>query len=383
MIPLVDLKRQYALLREDLQTAIQWVMETSVFINGPHTKQFEQKFARASGARYGVGTSSGTTALHLTLAALGIGLGDEVITVPNTFIATAEAITMTGASVRFVDVDPQSYTMDPHKLAKAITDKTRALIPVDLYGQPCDRKMIAKIAEQHDLFVVYDAAQAHLAEFGGKPLGGFGDAVCYSFFPGKNLGACGDAGMVTTNNLELERRLRMLANHGRMEKYTHQVPGFNYRMDEIQAAVLDVKLTHLPAWTKRRRQIAQLYDIILSGCPVVTPWVDERVNPVYHLYVVRLKNRDAIKSALADIGIATGIHYPVCLHCQEAYSHLGYQKGDFPIAEKYADTILSLPMFPELTDDEVTTIGKIVRQQVAGGGAQVSGARLTPLSAKG
>jgi len=313
MIPLVDLKRQYSSIKEDIDEAIHSVVRGGNFINGRQIKQFEADFANISGASYGVATSSGTTALHLVLHAFGIGPGAEVITVPNTFIATTEAISQTRAKVVFVDIDPKTYNMDPSKIEAAITDKTKAIIPVHLYGHSCDIDPILAIAKRHNLKVIFDAAQAHMASYKNMPIGQFGDAVCYSFYPGKNLGAYGDAGMVLTNDEQMADKMRMLANHGRINKYEYLLEGFNYRMDELQAAVLNVKLKYLLRWTQRRRQIAQLYDKLLSRLDVVTPFVARDARHVYHLYVIRIKNRSQVKAALAREGIITGVHYPIII----------------------------------------------------------------------
>lgn len=372
MIPLVDLNKQYATIKHDIKQAVDKTIESMAFINGPQIKQFERDFAAVSGARFGVGASSGTTALQLALAGLGIGPGDEVLTVPNTFIATSEAITHTGAKVVFVDVDEKTYTIDPKRIEKSITKKTKAIIPVHLYGQPCDIQAIGKIARKHKLKVVYDAAQAHLATFEGRPIGEFGDAVCYSFYPGKNLGAYGDGGLVVTNDEKLAKKMFMLADHGRIEKYEHLMEGFNFRLSEIQAAILNVKLKHLPEWTRRRQALAQEYNRRLKDFDAVTPYQDERMGHVYHLYVIRIKNRDAVLKYLHENGVGAGIHYPVCLHRQKAYAYRGYKRGDFPIAEKYSKELLSVPIFPELTADDQDKIVSVLHEAVAHAG----GARL-------
>lgn len=372
MIPLVDLKKQYQSIKPEIDQAIQSVLESTAFINGPASKRFEEDFAHLSGASYGVGTSSGTTALYLALKALGIGSGDEVITVPNTFIATTEAISQTGARVRFVDVDERTLNIDPKRIEAVINEKTKAIIPVHLYGQSCDVSAIGEMVRKHHLEVVYDAAQAHLAEFEGKPLGLFGSVVCYSFYPGKNLGAYGDAGIALTNDGALAQKMRMLANHGRSDKYEHLMEGYNYRIDSLQAAVLNVKLKYLPQWSQRRRDIAQIYNSILEDSPVVTPYVDDRMQHVYHLYVIRVKNRDKVQAALQKEGIAAGIHYPIPLHLQKAYQYLGHFSGDFPVTEQAAQEICSLPMFPELTDQQAEMIATTVKRVCAQEGQEVA-----------
>ncbi len=356
MIPLVDLRRQYQSIKDEVHTAVNEAIESMAFINGPQIKQFERDFARISGAKFGVGASSGTTALQLALTGLGIGHGDEVITVPNTFIATTEAITHSGARVVFVDIDEQTYNIDASKIEAAITDKTRAIIAVHLYGQPCDIEGVLAVARKHDLKVIFDAAQAHLAEYDGNPIGGYGDAVCYSFYPGKNLGAYGDGGIVLTNDEDLAKRMEMLADHGREEKYAHLMEGFNYRLSEIQAAILNVKLKYLPEWTKSRQMLAREYGRLLQSMDVVLPYVDEKMSHVFHLFVVRLQHRDEIKSYLNDKGIGAGIHYPITLHTQKAYSYMNHAPDDFPVAERCSKEILSLPMFPELTIEDLQLI---------------------------
>lgn len=366
MIPLVDLARQYAQIKNEIKQAVDQTIESMNFINGPQIKKFEADFAAVSGAKYGVGASSGTTALQLALAALGVGPGDEVITVPNTFIATSESITHTGAKVVFADVDEKTHNISPARIEKAITRKTKAVVPVHLYGQPCDIKAIDDLARRHQLKVVYDAAQAHLAEFDGKPIGHYGDAVCYSFYPGKNLGAYGDGGLVVTNSEDLRKKMFMLADHGRIEKYEHEMEGFNFRLSEIQAAILNVKLKYLPAWTKSRRQLAVQYNRLLESLDVTVPFQDERAGHVYHLYVIRVKGRDRVLKYLHENGVGAGIHYPLCLHLQKAYAYLGHNKGDFPAAEKYSGEILSLPMFPELTLKEQEHIVALLKTAVTG-----------------
>src|SRR5262245_1468767 len=319
MIPQVDLKRQYKSIKKEIDETILAVLENAQFIQGKNVRLFEQEFALISGAQHGVATSSGTTALHLALTALRIGPGAEVITVPNTFIATTEAITQARAKVKFVDIDEKTYTMDATKLEEAITEKTKAIIPVHLYGQPCDMDPILEIARKHKLKVIADAAQAHMASYKDRPVGQLGDAVIYSFYPSKNLGAYGDAGMVLTNDEDLALKMRSLADHGRISKYEHLMEGFNYRMDELQAAVLRVKLKYLLKWTHRRRQIAKHYDMLLEQLDVVAPAVADYAKHVYHLYVIRVKNRERVLEALAKDGIAAGVHYPIPLHLQKAY----------------------------------------------------------------
>ncbi len=360
-IPLVDLKKQYLSIKKEIDKAIQGVIDETAFIMGDHVKGFEESFASIFGVGYAVGASSGTAAIFLALEALDIGEGDEVITVANTFIATTEAISSTGARVVFVDVDERTFNIDVARLEERITEKTKAIVPVHLYGQAADMDVIMKIAKRHELKVVEDASQSHLAEFNGKKVGTFGDAACFSFYPGKNLGAYGDAGMVTTSSSELADRIRKLSDHGRINKYEYVMEGYNFRLDALQAAILKVKLKYLPEWTEKRRAIAQAYNGLLQNLDIVTPYVDPRCKHVYHLYVVRTKVREQLKEALTKEGISTGIHYPIPLHLQKAYKYLGYKKGDFPVSEECSREILSLPIFPELTDEEVNRVANIVK----------------------
>ncbi|MFA5060536.1 MAG: DegT/DnrJ/EryC1/StrS family aminotransferase [Candidatus Omnitrophota bacterium] len=364
-IPLVDLKRQYQTIKKEIDRALLDIVERSSFISGPEINTFERSFAKMCGADCAVAVSSGTTAIYLALMALKIGKGDEVITAPNTFIATTEAISQTGAKVVFADVDDRTLNIDPEKLKKMITRRTKAVIPVHLYGQMCDMDAIMNIARRHHLLVIEDAAQAHLSEFKGKRAGSFGAAGCFSFFPGKNLGAYGDAGAIVTNDKKLAKEMKMLSDHGRIAKYEHLKEGYNYRMDNIQAAILNIKLKYLPRWTEKRRKIAQRYSELFAGTDIKTPYIDLRAKPVYHQYVVRIKNRDKVQGYLIEQGISTGIHYPIALHLQKAYRYLGYKKGDFPIVEKAASEILSLPIFPELTENEMQIIVRALKTACA------------------
>jgi dTDP-4-amino-4,6-dideoxygalactose transaminase len=361
-IPFVDLKAQYAGIKNEINEAVAGVVESAWFVGGPKVADFEENFAKYVGGKYAVGASSGTSALHLGLAALGIGPGDEVITATNTFIATTEAIMHAGAKAVLVDVEDDTLLIDPDKVEAAITPRTKAIIPVHLYGQPVDMKVMLDIASRHSLKVIADAAQAHGAALGGDRSAIHGDVSCYSFYPGKNLGAYGDAGMVVTNDKDIAAKAAMLSDHGRHEKYTHKVEGFNYRLDAIQAAVLDVKLRHLHEWTELRRSRAKRYTDAFADGPVrVVGEVEGRYH-VYHLYVVRTKNREKLQTELRERGIATGIHYPIPLHLQEAYKHLGLKKGAFPVAENSAEEIISLPMYAELTDDMVDEVVAAVRE---------------------
>ena len=362
-IPLVDLKRQYLSIKKEIDEAIQKVIDNSAFIMGENVQEFENEFAKFCGVKYGVGTSSGTTALHLALVACGVKQGDEVITVPYTFIATTEAISHSGGKVVFVDIEDRSYNMDSEKIEQAITEKTRAIIPVHLFGHPADMDKIMKIAKKHNLIVIEDACQAHGAEYKGKKVGSLGDIACFSFYPGKNLGAYGDAGMAVSDNQELEEKMRLLRNHGYQKKYYHEIEGYNYRLDAIQAAILRVKLRHLEEWTEKRRKNAKLYDELLKGSGVKTPLEMEYAKHVYHLYVIGTEEREGLYVRLKKNEISTAIHYPLPLHLQQAYSYLGYKKGDFPVSEACTERLLSLPMFPELTEDEIKKIVEIIKKK--------------------
>ena len=352
-IPLVDLGAQHRQLETELQAAVQRVFQRSSFVSGPEVERFEAEFASYLNATSCVAVSSGTTALHLVLHALGIGPGDEVITVPNTFIATAEAISAVGAKPVFVDVNPVSYTMDPARAERAITAKTRAFLPVHLYGQPADMDALLEIAHGRSLAVLEDACQAHGAEYKGRKAGTLGAAGCFSFYPSKNLGACGEGGAVVTSDPDLAERIRLLRNHGSVSKYEHRFPGYNFRMEELQGAFLAVKLKYLDEWNERRRMLAQHYDRLFSGSGVVTPTEMPYAKHVYHLYVIQAENREALRRRVTEQDIETGLHYPIPLHLQEAYRSLGYRRGDFPVSERLAERALSLPMYPDLTFEAV------------------------------
>jgi dTDP-4-amino-4,6-dideoxygalactose transaminase len=357
-VPLLDLKRQYDNIRTEALAAIDQVMDSTSFAGGPFVARFEKNFAEFCQCRHAIGVGSGTDALWVALHGLGVGNGDEVITAPNSFIATAEAISQCGAVPVFVDIDPRTYTLDPALLEAAITPRTRAIIPVHLYGQMADMDPILAIAEKHGLVVIEDAAQAHGAEYKGRRAGSLGHAGCFSFYPGKNLGAYGEAGAVVTNNEKLAEGMRIFRDHGQQRKYHHSVIGWNSRMDGIQGAILDVKLKHLPLWNAARRKNAELYtDLLADGngaaLPYALPYEAAYARHVYHIYPIRLKNRDQVLSRLAEKNIACGIHYPVPIHLQQAYSGMRKGKGAFPLTEKYANEQLSLPMFPELTEEQI------------------------------
>jgi dTDP-4-amino-4,6-dideoxygalactose transaminase len=323
---------------------------------GQNVKAFEKEFAAFCGAKHALGVANGTEALMLALRACDVGEGDEVITAANTFIATAEAVTSTGAQVVFADVNPDTYNIEVSEIEHRITPKTKAIIPVHLYGQPADMDPINEIARKHGLRVIEDAAQAHGAEYNGRRAGNLGEVACFSFYPGKNLGAYGDSGAVVTNDPEIARKIGMLRNHGRAEKHEHQMEGLNSRMDEIQGAVLRVKLRHLSDWNDLRRTKAELYNRLLEDVDVTVPVAADNVQHVYHLYVIRTTKRNALRTHLGDNGISTGIHYPRPLHLQPAYRHLNHSEGDFPISEAYSRQILSLPMCPELSEEGIERV---------------------------
>ena len=360
MIPLVDLRAQYRAIGAELEAAVKAVLPTGGYILGPEVAAFEQEFATHVGAAHGVAVNSGTSALHLALLAAGIGPGDEVITAPFTFVATVAAIRYTGARPVFVDVDPASFTLDPGRLEQALTPHAKAVLPVHLYGQAADLDPILEFAREHGLAVIEDAAQAHGAEYRGRRVGALGNSGCFSFYPGKNLGACGEGGMVVTNDDETARAVRMMRDWGQERKYVHTLPGFNYRMEALQGALLRVKLRHLEDWTLARRAHAARYDDLLKDLPVDLPTVEPERRHVYHIYAVRTQARAELQAALGEREIHTGIHYPIPVHLQPVCADLGGQPGDFPIAERLADEVLSLPMFPELTDEQQVSIAEAV-----------------------
>ncbi|ACS91098.1 DegT/DnrJ/EryC1/StrS family aminotransferase [Thermococcus sibiricus] len=360
MIPFVDVKREYHEIKEEIDNAVQRVLESGWFILGEELKKFEEEFAKYLGANYAIGVNSGSDALYLSVKALGIGRGDEVITVSHTFISTVDAIVRNGARPVFVDIDPETYTIDVNQIEEKITKKTKAIIPVHLYGHPADMDPIMEIAEKHGLYVIEDASQAHGAEYKGKKVGSIGHVACFSFYPTKNLGAYGDAGAIVTNDNELAERLRMMRNYGSPKKYYHDFIGVNSRLDEIQAAILRVKLKYLNRWNERRREIAKLYNEFLKDTGVITPVEKEWAKHVYHLYVIRHKERDELQQYLLRNGIKTQIHYPVPVHLQKAYLDLGV-KVRLPVTEQISQEILSLPMFPHLSDTEVEKIARVVK----------------------
>jgi dTDP-4-amino-4,6-dideoxygalactose transaminase len=364
-VPFLDLNAHHAPLMGEIETAIRQVISTGAFAGGPFVARFEEDFAACCQCEHAVGVGSGTEALWLALLAAGVGQGDEVITVPSTFMATAEAITYAGARPVFVDVDEQTYTMDPSLLEAAITSRTKAIITVHLFGQTADMDPIVRIAEKHGLAVFEDACQAHGADYKGRRAGSLGDAGCFSFYPGKNLGAFGEAGAVVTNDGELAEKMRILRDHGQVRKYHHSMIGWNCRMDGIQGAVLQIKLRHLDRSNALRRANAALYNRLLNDIEeIILPVEAPFARHVYHVYAIRTRDRDELMRSLNASGIGCGIHYPVPVHLQEAYQSLGHGPGAFPIAERVASEFVSLPMYPELTPEQIETVAAEVRDAV-------------------
>ncbi len=364
-IPLVDLHMQYQALKSEIDAAIQRVLDSTHFIMGEEVERFEAHFAGLCAARYGLGVSSGTDALHLALLACGVAPGDQVVTTPYTFTATAAAIAHAGARPVFVDIEADTYNIDPARLEAAITARTRAIMPVHLYGHPADMEPILAVARRHGLRVIEDACQAHGATYRGRPVGALADAGCFSFYPSKNLGAYGDGGMVTTNDPEIAARVRSLRDHGRRGKYEHMAVGYTYRLDAIQAAILDVKLRYLGAWNEARRHHAQRYNQLLAGTGLVLPVERPDCRAVYHVYVVRSPRRDEVVSRLQAAGVGAAIHYPLPLHLQPAWQDLGYRQGDFPVAEACASSVLSLPLYAELTEGQAQEVADRLKSIIA------------------
>ncbi|SFK76983.1 DegT/DnrJ/EryC1/StrS family aminotransferase [Methylocapsa palsarum] len=365
MIPFVDLKAQHAGVRTEINDAIQRVLDSCHFTLGPEVTAFETEFASYCQAQEGVAVNTGTSALHLALLAAGVGPGDEVITVPFTFVATVSAIQYTGATPVFVDIDPRTFTMDPTQIRAAIGPRTKAIVPVHLYGQPADMDPILAIARERGLVVIEDAAQAHGAEYKGRRAGSMGDMGCFSFYPGKNLGACGEGGMIVTSNPQFARTMRMLRDWGAEKKYHHVLKGYNYRMEAIQGAVLRVKLRHLERWTEARRAAAKRYDRLLAESGVSTPVAMPYARHVYHVYAIRTAHRQVWQETLEAKGVQTGIHYPFPVHLLPAFGDLGYAAGRFPHSERAASEVLSLPMFPELTEAQSAQVSEAVRSLAA------------------
>ena len=363
MIPLVDLKAQYKLLKPEIAAAIELVLDSGQFVLGDQVLAFEQEFAHYVGAAEGIGVNTGTSALHLALLAAGIGPGDEVITVPFTFVATVAAIGYTGARAVFVDIDPLSYTMDVTQLEQAITPRTKAIVPVHLYGHAADMDPILEVAKRHGLTVIEDACQAHGAEYKGHRVGSIGRMGCFSFYPGKNLGACGEGGMVVTNDPECAKKIRMLRDWGADRKYHHVIKGFNYRMEGLQGSILRVKLRHLDDWTEARRAHARGYNELLADTDLITPTERPWARHVYHVYAVRTREREVLQRTMNANGVGTGIHYPIPVHLQPAHADLGYQAGQFPHSERAADEVLSLPMYPEMSRTQREMVGAAMRNE--------------------
>lgn len=361
-VPFLDLKSNYIAIKDEIASAINEVLDHTAYILGEKVVHFEQVFAKAHDAKYCYAVSSGTDANHLPLWALGIKPGDEVIIPANTFIATAWGATLCGATPVFVDCESDSYNIDPKKIEQAITSKTKAIVAVHLYGQSADMGPLQEIAHKHKIYLLEDAAQAHLAEYKGKKVGTLGLAASFSFYPGKNLGAYGEGGALTTNDEKLAALCKMIREHGQSQKYHHEVYGHNYRMEGIQGAVLGVKMKYLEKWTNQRRAIADKYNHLLKDVSqIVLPMEMPYAKHVYHLYVIQTAHRDKLQTYLADQGISTGMHYPLPLHLQNCFKHLGYKKGDFPITERLADQCLSLPMFPEMTEDQITYVSEKIK----------------------
>lgn len=371
-VPFLDLKAQYHSIKDEVLPEIHNVLENTAYVMGKPVFNFEEKFAKEHQSEHCVALSSGTDGNHVAIWALGIGAGDEVIIPANTFIATAWGATLCGATPVFVDCHPESYNLDPAKVEAAITPKTKAIVAVHLYGQPADMDPLNEIAKKHNLFLLEDAAQAHFAEYKGKRVGGLADVASYSFYPGKNLGAYGEGGAVTTNNEELATKAKMIRDHGGKEKYNHEIYGHNYRMEGIQGAVLGVKLNHLGKWTDGRRTVAAKYRELLSDISEIkVPLEMEYAKHVYHLFVIqvkgkdgeeRSKRRDELQKFLGENEVASGLHYPVPLHQQKCFEHLGYKKGQFPVSEELAEQGLSLPMYPELTDEQIKLVSETVHK---------------------
>ncbi|MGQ9683239.1 MAG: DegT/DnrJ/EryC1/StrS family aminotransferase [Anaerolineae bacterium] len=361
-IPGEDITRQYQRIKDEVAVAIAEVLPTGKYVLGPNVLAFEQEFAAYCQTQYAVGISNGTEALHLALLACGVGPGDEVLTVPNTYIATVFAISYCGAKPVFVDVDPVTFNMDPAQVEAKITSRTKAILPVHMYGQCVDMDPLLEIARSRKLWVVEDAAHAHGALYKGRRAGSLGDIGCFSFYPGKVLGAYGDGGAVTTNDPGLYDRVKVLRYMGQHKKYLHEIIGYQQRLDELQAAILRVKLRHLETWIEERRRWAALYDELLAGTPVVRPQARGDVRHVYYVYTIRTPRREELIQFLADRGIGAWPMYPLEVPYQPAYAHLGHKMGDFPVADGHVSEILCLPMYPELTEDEVRKVAAAVRE---------------------
>jgi dTDP-4-amino-4,6-dideoxygalactose transaminase len=366
MVPFLDLKAQYLSIKPEIGAAIQRVLDSSQFVLGSEVAAFEQAFAAYCGeAKHCVGVNSGTSALHLALLAARVGPGDEVISVSFTFIATIAAIDYTGARAVLVDVDPKTATMNPAQIERAITPRTKVILPVHLHGQPADMDPILEIARKHNLVVIEDAAQAHGAEYKGRRCGSLGDLACFSFYPGKNLGAYGEGGAIVTNNDQYAKTMRMMRDWGQETKYHHDVKGFNYRMEGFQGAILGVKLKHLEQWTEARRAHARRYNELLEAIGIECPQEAPDTRHVFHIYAIRIPEREQLQQELQAAGIGTAIHYPIPVHLQKSFTHLGYKAGDFPVSEGLANTVLSLPMYPEMSETHISEVIEALRKTVA------------------
>jgi dTDP-4-amino-4,6-dideoxygalactose transaminase len=363
-VPFVDLKSQYLNIKDEILKEISEVLDNTAFVCGKKVRKFEEDFAYQNNVKYCIGLSSGTDALHTALKAIGISFGDEVIVPVNTFIATSEAVSLCGGKPVFIDHDERTYNIDVNKIEASISDRTKAIIPVHLYGQPAEMDDILEIAKRHNLYVIEDCSQAHFSTYKNQTVGSFGTISTFSFYPGKNLGSYGEAGAVVTNDEAFYSTMLRFRQHGSIDKYVHDSEGHNYRMEELQAGVLNVKMKYISEWTKKRQRAARLYTEQLSGINwsgFVTPYYPEHTVPVYHLYVIRSKERDALAGYLSDKGIATALHYPIPLHLQKAYSYLNHKTGDFPVAEKCCREILSLPIYPEITDEQIGFVCDSIR----------------------
>jgi len=362
-VPFVDLKGQYNRIKDEILEAINKVLGSAAFIGGDFLRQFEINFTKFCEADYCIGVGNGTDAIFISLKSLGIGKNDEVITAANTFIATSEAISLTGAKVVFCDVNENTYNIDTDLIEEKITEKTKAIIPVHLFGQPADMDKIINIAKKYDLFIIEDASQAHGARYKGKRVGSVGNIGCFSFYPAKNLGAYGDGGAIVTNDSKIAKIIRMYANHGRLEKYNHKFEGVNSRLDGIQAAILNVKLDYLEEWLIKRKNNAKLYNVKLKGVGnIITPNTPTDMEHVFHLYVIRAKKRDQLIEFLNNNGIGTGIHYPIALPNLKAYEYLGHKPNDFPVSSMLQDEIISLPMYPELSEEEIDYVVNAIKK---------------------
>lgn len=361
-LQMVDVVGQYKSIKKEVDEAIHRVLDSGQFILGKEVGELECSIAGYVGVKYAVGCASGTDALQVAMMALGIGSGDEVITTPFTFVATTETIALLGAKPVYVDIDPRTFNIDPARIEKAVSSRTKAIIPVHLYGQPAEMEPIMAIAARHNLKVIEDAAQSLGSSYKGRKIGSFGAAACISFFPSKNLGAFGDAGMVVTDDVSLGERVRMIAIHGSRERYYHDILGVNSRLDTIQAAVLGVKFKYLDQWNVARRKAAALYDTFLEGAPVARPFVASGGDHIFHQYTLRVPHRDALAAYLKERRIPHAIYYPVPLHLQKAYAAYGYKRGDFPVTEKASEEVLSLPMYPELTEEQIGFVADTIKE---------------------